>query len=613
MADKNNRKAEEFKKATAATYRALAQINVSDIAFSSTSREDLHSFQDSLKPRLPSPDSSVSKKSRNAIRGAADTKALQLRYHDQATHLKNRPQDGGAQSLFNALEQARCEALGINSMRGVADNLKAALKDKCSRYDYGNVTDRDETNLPDVLHLMARKHFTGEKIPRSGQNIINLWQKWLDSRQIDTIFERLYENLDSQESFAREARELIERLDIDQEEGEDEQSETSPDDDEDTSTEDDNEQGDEGETQPEDTPPPPPSDDHMPGDTEQSPAEEDTDIEDAETGEDTMPQPRQPPREGHNAMEPPLRKYEIYTTKFDEIVSADKLSTDGELRRLRGLLDKQLTHLQGMTTRLANRLQRKLLARQRRSWQFDMEEGILDVSRLARIVANPTTPLSFKQEREDEFKDTVVSLLIDNSGSMRGRPITIAAMTTDVIARTLERAGVKTEILGFTTRAWKGGKSRDLWVQNGRPPHPGRLNDIRHIVYKGADAAWRRSRKNLGLMLKEGLLKENIDGEALLWAHSRLVTRPEQRKILIVISDGAPVDDSTLSVNPSNVLETDLHNVIEWIESRSPIELSAIGIGHDVTRYYNRAITIADADQLGKALTEQLEDLFDAA
>ena len=303
--------------------------------------------------------------------------------------------------------------------------------------------------------------------------------------------------------------------------------------------------------------------------------------------------------------------YKAFTTRFDEEVAAPDLCDAEELDRLRAYLDSQLTGLQGVVTRLANRLQRRLMAQQNRSWDFDQEEGMLDAARLARVVISPGTALSYKVERDVEFKDTIVTLLIDNSGSMRGRPITIAAICGDILARTLERCGVKVEILGFTTRAWKGGKSREAWLEAGRPANPGRVNDVRHIIYKSADEPWRHARRNLGLMMREGLLKENIDGEALLWAHDRLMGRAEQRKILMVISDGAPVDDSTLSVNPGNYLERHLRDVIDWIETRSPVELVAIGIGHDVTRYYRRAVTIVDADQLGGTMMEQLASLFD--
>jgi len=304
-------------------------------------------------------------------------------------------------------------------------------------------------------------------------------------------------------------------------------------------------------------------------------------------------------------------QYKMFTEIFDEIISAEDLCDLEELARLRTQLDRQLDNLQGAVAKLANRLQRKLMAQQNRSWDFDLEEGVLDTARLTRVVTDPTAPLSFKQEQDTEFRDTVVTLLLDNSGSMRGRPITIAAICADVLARTLERCNVKVEILGFTTKAWKGGESRDKWLDSGKPQNPGRLNDLRHIIYKGADSPWRRARRNLGLMLKEGLLKENIDGEALLWAHERLLGRTEARRILMVISDGAPVDDCTLSANPANYLEQHLRRVVNWIESKSDVELVAIGIGHDVTRYYKQAVTITDAEQLGGAITDQLADLFD--
>jgi len=303
--------------------------------------------------------------------------------------------------------------------------------------------------------------------------------------------------------------------------------------------------------------------------------------------------------------------YHIFTQEFDEEITAEELCDEAELDRLRAFLDKQLAHLQGAVGRLANRLQRRLMAQQNRSWDFDLEEGYLDPARLVRLIIDPMQPLSFKKERDTKFRDTVVSLVIDNSGSMRGRPITVAATCADILARTLERSGVKVEILGFTTKAWKGGQSREQWLASGKPASPGRLNDLRHIIYKSADAPWRRARRNLGLMMREGLLKENIDGEALMWAHNRLIGRPEQRKIMMMISDGAPVDDSTLSVNPGNYLERHLRAVIEQIETRSPVELLAIGIGHDVTRYYRRAVTIVDADELAGAMTEQLAALFE--
>ena len=323
---------------------------------------------------------------------------------------------------------------------------------------------------------------------------------------------------------------------------------------------------------------------------------------------DDAPQRSRPDPLGGGAVEP---SYKVFSSAADEVVAADELCDPEELTRLRAYLDQQLSAYSSVVARLANRLQRRLMAKQNRAWMFDLEEGVLDAARLTRIIVDPTAPLSFKQEQDTDFRDTVVSLLIDNSGSMRGRPIMVAALCADILARTLERCNVKTEILGFTTRAWKGGHARDLWIKAGKPPQPGRLNDLRHIVYKAADAPWRRARKNLGLMMREGLLKENIDGEALIWAHQRLLGRPEARRILMVISDGAPVDDSTLSVNSGHYLERHLREVIAEIESKSPVELIAVGIGHDVTRYYRRAVTLVDVEQLGGAMTEKLAELFD--
>lgn len=317
---------------------------------------------------------------------------------------------------------------------------------------------------------------------------------------------------------------------------------------------------------------------------------------------------RRPPTHGDAPSR--VSDYKAFTNKFDEMILAEELCDAEELERLRAYLDKQLQHMSAIVARLANRLQRRLMAQQNRSWEFDLEEGVLDPARLSRIIMDPQQPLSFKREKDMNFRDTVVTLLLDNSGSMRGRPITVAATCADILARTLERCGVKVEILGFTTRAWKGGQSREAWLQAGKPANPGRLNDLRHIVYKAADAPWRRARRNLGLMMREGLLKENIDGEALDWAHKRLLARSEQRRILMMISDGAPVDDLTLSVNPGNYLEKHLRSIIEEIETRSPVELIAIGIGHDVTRYYRRAVTIVDAEELGGAMTEKLAELF---
>ena len=606
---------EIFKRATAAAYRALSGINVHEVHFSKApplNSSDL--YKDVAPPVLPTPKSKPDPATMRKIRGAADRKAVQLRFHNPKSHAVYKPEGEKSAAVFDILELARCEALGIENYQGVARNIKKSIDSDLRKYASISKDDDAPEHFMDALHLAGLVRLCGYEPARGGKQLLRQWEEWFGSRDIYSCLEELKTCRHDQEKFAKSARDMLQRLDLDLVTSEKQEQETQndgPDDDQNNPDGSTDEKGDDSQDQNEEQ-------DKQSQIALPENFAENADSQQDEAQQNTAEQDEKPPSQYKDDqrspdINAPLRKYEIYTTKFDEVIKARDLADENELHRLRRILDQQLTHLQGIITRLANRLQRKLMARQQRSWKFDQEEGLLDTSRLARIVANPTTPLSFKQEQEDDFKDTLVTLLIDNSGSMRGRPISIAAMSTDIIARTLERTGVKTEILGFTTRAWKGGRSRDLWAQNGRSPHPGRLNDLRHIIYKSADMPWRRSRKNLGLMLKEGLLKENIDGEALLWAHSRLISRPEERKILIVISDGAPVDDSTLSVNPSNVLEEDLHNVIQWIQERSPVELSAIGIGHDVTRYYKKAITIADADQLGQALTDQLEDLFDSA
>jgi cobaltochelatase CobT len=543
------------------------------------------------------------------VRGCADTQALWLAHHNAKAFSKIQPKTLKGREALYALEQARVEAIGYAQMNGVAGNLRAVLDEKCRRAGFEYITELDQVTLADSLHVLARLAFTGQDIPESAQKLAALWEPVLAKKLKHNNFNELKKNLFDPAAFGKIALELIRDLQNDQsaEDEKSEKGESDPDGDDDQNSLTDSDEGNE-------------SSDTKTMHAED--AEEDNDGAEAEAGnQDALEDSAMDDDEGTMSSRPLSNRrdslaagregrYTVYTTEFDEEVEAQELADPQELTRLRALLDKQLYNHLTIITKLANRLQRKLMARQQRTWNFDLEEGILDVAKLARIVANPNVPLTFKQEKEMEFRDTIVTLLIDNSGSMRGRPIAIAAMTADIIARTLERCGVKSEILGFTTRAWKGGKSRDLWMAQGRPPNPGRLNDIRHIIYKAADAPMRRTRKNLGLMLKEGILKENIDGEALVWAHNRISQRPEDRKILMVISDGAPVDDSTLSVNPTNMLEMDLRNVVEWIEDKSDIELTAIGIGHDVTRYYKKALTITSVDELAQALVDQLADLF---
>ena len=460
--------------------------------------------------------------------------------------------------------------------------------------------------------MLARQAMTGEAPPAAAKAIVDLWRPQLDKR-ITGDLNQLADCMEDQEAVARLTRAMIEHMEFDL--GDEEPQPDDQDDEDQSEQDDDDQEQQENETGDQPSSEPVQGMEEDSGDSDEAESEDASADADGEMmmgmSEEEPGDPGTPPRRDDLRNYPDAEPYKAYVTDYDEVVEAEDLCDPDEMTRLRLLLDQQLAHLQGVIARLANRLQRRLMAKQTRSWDFNLEEGILDTARLARIVADPNQPLSFKQELETEFKDTVVTLLIDNSGSMRGRPISVAAMSADILARTLERCGVKVEVLGFTTRMWKGGQSRERWIAAGKPANPGRLNDLRHIVYKAADAPWRRARKNLGLMLREGILKENIDGEALLWAHQRLIARQEQRRILMVISDGAPVDDSTLSVNPGNYLEKHLRDVIEYIETRSPVELLAIGIGHDVTRYYRRAVTLVDAEQLGGTVMEKLAELFD--
>ncbi len=546
-------------------------------------------------------------------RGTADALALHRKYHDTGVHTKYAPPGDMARDLYEAMETARCEAMGARDMPGTAGNIDAKIGHEAMRRGYDQIKQASEAPLAVAAGYLIRHLATGRKMPGGAQNVMELWQGFIEDQAGGTL-EGLQEKLSDQAAFARFARQIITDLgygdqlgddpdQIDEDQEDDAQDSAEEEQDPDSTGQDDSEE--DAEANPEQS-----QDDSQDAAQAQVSMDE---MADQELGEDTeMP-------EGEAPLEPPPPQpvseadpaYKVYDTRFDEEISAEDLADPIELERLRAYLDQQLEPLKGAVSRLANKLMRRLQAQQNRSWEFDREEGILDVARLARVVANPTTPLSFKVEKDTEFRDTVVTLLLDNSGSMRGRPISIAAICADVLARTLERCNVKVEILGFTTRAWKGGQSREAWLNDGRPQQPGRLNDLRHIIYKSADAPWRRTRPNLGLMMKEGLLKENIDGEALEWAHRRMLMRREQRKILMVISDGAPVDDSTLSVNPANYLEKHLRDVIAMVERRKQVELLAIGIGHDVTRYYERAVTITDVDQLAGAMTEQLAALFD--
>ena len=597
---------EPFKRAVTGCLRAIARKPDLAVAFAAE-RPGIVAG----KVRLPEPPRKLSGTDAAIVRGHADSIALKLACHDPLVHRRLVPGGQQARALFEAVEQARVEAIGARRMSGVARNLSAMLDDRFHRGKFDQVTDRADAPIEEAVALMVRERLTGQAPPAAARKIVDLWRPLIEDRagrDLDRL-ERLIEN---QARFGDVIHDLLDALDM----GEDRSTEADEEGEEGEQDRRKEESGEDGEgADADDTQTRIDEADVAGEDASDSTAEAaealSADIaDDAEMGDAEAPaEPRRPRRHGQN--EPRGPDYRCFVTKHDETVVAEDLCEPEELERLRGYLDKQLSHLQGVVARLANRLQRRLMAQQNRAWEFDLEEGLLDPARLSRVIVDPLHPLSFKHEKETSFRDTVVTLLLDNSGSMRGRPITVAATCADILARTLERCGVKVEILGFTTRAWKGGQSREAWLAAGKPPNPGRLNDLRHIIYKSGDAPWRRARKNLGLMMREGLLKENIDGEALDWAYKRLLGRNEQRKILMMISDGAPVDDSTLSVNPGNYLERHLRWVIEEIETHSPVELIAIGIGHDVTRYYRRAVTIVDAEELGGAMTEKLAELFD--
>ena len=599
-----------FRSVLAGAARAMAHEPELELSFTTEAPSA------SLKQlRVPMPGRNLPREQVAEARGFADGFALRERHHDARLHARNAPADPAARLVFDAVEQARVEALGARAMTGVRANLAHALDMRLRSDPLTRARNRAEVPLASAVGLIVRERLTGEKPPAIAEGGLALVRDWIEEKA-GAALDALGLTLDDQRAFAQLASRLLEDLELidaqpdatDPEESSSEEGE-EPDEGADSEDGDQDQPGGQNDGQMDVRSDASETDDE--GEARESEEGEfEGDGQDGDQGEDG-PQPARPNRPPADT--PGSLDYKAYTTRFDEIVTAAELCDEEELTRLRAYLDQQLVHLQGAVTKLANRLQRRLMAQQNRSWDFDQEEGLLDAARLARVVVSPAHSLSYKIERETDFRDTVVTLLIDNSGSMRGRPISIAAISADIMARTLERCGVKVEILGFTTRAWKGGQGREAWLQAGRPAAPGRLNDLRHIVYKRADEPYRRARRSLGLMMREGLLKENIDGEALLWAHGRLIARTEERRILMVISDGAPVDDSTLSVNSGSYLEKHLRQIIAWIETRSPVELVAIGIGHDVTRYYARAVTIMDAEQLGGTMVEQLAGLFDAA
>ncbi|HEY0599479.1 cobaltochelatase subunit CobT [Brevundimonas sp.] len=603
--------AEIFKRALAHAARALAEQSELEVVFGS----DGPRLADGVLT-LPHPPRDPGGPESASLRGQADRLALRLANHDEALHARLRPADTKAADVFEAVEQARVEAVGSQSLAGVRANMNAALLTRLERTGALRVTEAERVPAAEAVALLVRERLTGQRAPDGAGALLDLVRGELEAKAGAKI-DALTEVADDQTAFAARLKEVLRALDLDPGDGRgddlsDDQGDEEPDPQEpdasDEQDEEDDAGGGEGQSMDGST------DDQTAGEERDSrpdgaPADPDGDASDEgpDINEGALPNRQEVGDDGR-----PVDAYRVFTTAYDEIIDAAELCDPNELERLRALLDQQLTALSSVVARLANKLQRRLMAQQNRSWAFDLEEGVLDTARLTRIITDPTSPLSFKAESESPFRDTVVTLLLDNSGSMRGRPIMVAAVCADILARTLERCGVKVEILGFTTRAWKGGQAREAWISAGKPANPGRLNDLRHIIYKSADAPWRRAKKNLGLMMREGLLKENIDGEALNWAHDRLLARPEARQILMVISDGSPVDDSTQSANAALYLDKHLRQVIAEIEMRSPVELIAIGIGHDVTRWYRRAVTIVDVEQLGGVMIEKLAELFES-
>ncbi len=610
-----NSPVEPFKKAVAGALRAMAGKEEIEVQFAAD-RPSLVDAGEVVRARLPEPPRKPTARDIAILRGHADSYALKLACHDEKLHRRLMPEGLDARKVFEAVEQARCDAIGSNRMMGVAANLDAMLQDRYIKANLAEVNDLANAPIEDALAMMVRERLTGVKPPEAARRLTDLWRSDIEDKAGKTL-DKLAGSLEDQQAFAKVVQQILAGLGMVEADPLGSDDEDRNDDKQDDDGDQDPQEGESGEAEEQDG-----------FDLEETDALQDDMSEGAQEAADAPPgdfpdeSEMADAEEPAEASRPPISRdsmrdgqnYKAYTNRFDETIAAEDLCDAEELDRLRAYLDKQLSNLQGVVGRLANRLQRRLLAQQNRSWEFDLEEGSLDPSRLTRVVIDDMrgsfAPLSFKREKDTNFRDTVVTLLIDNSGSMRGRPITVAATCADILARTLERCGVKVEILGFTTKAWKGGQSREYWLQSGKPANPGRLNDLRHVIYKSADAPWRRARRNLGLMMRAGLLKENIDGEALDWAHQRLLGRREQRRILMMISDGAPVDDTTLSVNSGNYLEKHLRQVIEQIETRSPVELIAIGIGHDVTRYYRRAVTIVDAEELGGVMTEKLAELF---
>ena len=602
------KKLAEFQNATAATIKAIAANKLKNREiqfFGNTTR--FNSKQITIAKDSNDFDETIV----NKTRGESDEISLKLQYHDKTIHSKLKPSSDLASTIFNLAEDTRIEKIGSKKFFGVKKNLQRLIEKKFETNLISPPGSDDTTSFVNAMHLYLRKKLSNAPIPENSKKNMSLWDPWLDKR-VGKFISGLSANINNQELFGKNINNLLIAIKSELGELDDNNNDSDEDSDEEGNDEensDDQNNASQGDSEEE-------NEDGIETGVEENTestsyenefSDDDIENNDGEGNEELISKQQN----NQNQLNNKPNAYNIFTNKYDEIINATDLCDNDELLRLRKTLDKQLENLQGAVARLANKLQRKLQARQNRTWEFDLEEGMLDAAKLARVVSNPLFPLSYKVEKDTKFKDTIVSILIDNSGSMRGRPITIAAISADILARTLERCGVKVEILGFTTKAWKGGQSREQWINEGKATNPGRLNDLRHIIYKSADAPWRRAKNSLGLMLREGILKENIDGEALIWAHERIYHRYEERKILMVISDGAPVDDTTLSANSGNYLEKHLKLIINFIENQSPVELIAIGIGHDVTRYYKKAVTLTDAEHLAGAMTEQLADLFD--
>jgi len=581
---------ERFKSAVTSAVKAISENFDLNITFSKTAVSKKNSLN------LPELANLKNLTDFTNLRAFADSEALKIKYTNKKIYNENEPKGVMAKSLYEIAEKIRYEKIGSNNLKGIKNNIIQCYLNKYKNKKIQEIKTEGDVAITEAFELYLRSHFFEIKENEATKKIMSYWKDLFD-KHLKNNLEKLNNNVENQKEFGEIICNLISNLKFDDPDTNDKKEEKAD-------TEDNS-----------------PSENNNPKDKEESKENEaslsaldsdinsinENDISNTNEAKEVDADQSIKIKQQKNFIK---KKYKIYTNEFDEIKGAQDLESDEEVLRLRKSLDQQLTSLQNIVSKLANKLQRQLLAKQNRSWNFDLEEGLLDVSKLSRVIIDPFHSLSYKNEKKTEFKDTVVTLLIDNSGSMRGKPISVAAICADILSRTLERCSVKVEILGFTTKNWKGGKSREKWNLNDKPTNPGRLNDLSHIIYKSADTPWRQAKKNLGLMLKEGLLKENIDGEALLWAFKRIVKRKEERKILMIISDGAPVDDSTLSVNSGDYLEKHLKQTVKWIEENSSIEILAVGIGHDVTRYYNKAIKIADVQELGDVMINQLTKLF---